>query len=84
MNSVDLLRQKREMGYGAGLSKEEPEERSFPLTEEEKGMYEDGQKCLCSGTVQDGKFMAESIQPVGGEQERGVMDVRPPTQMSPS
>ena len=68
MNSADLLRQKRALGYGLPPSSEStsPDDRSFDLTEDENEMYHDGQKCMCSGEIRDGKFIVESIQPVEG------------------
>ena len=89
MNSADLLRQKRDMGYGTGPSEkgEAMDERCFPLTEEENGMLQDGMPAQAMGQIRDGKFYAELVKPMSGSGDRptdGPMDVRPPTQMSPS
>lgn len=73
MNSIDVLRQKRESGYGGGPSAEKPLDRNFKLTPEEMQAIppsKDGSPTVCSVTGMlgpDGTFTVQSVTaPDGG------------------
>lgn len=89
MNSIDMLRQKRESNYGEKPGGDPQDaNRSFTLSDEEKQMIgSEGPVTLTvTGTCDpDGKFTIESVSPAGGgdEQEK-PMPVQTQTQLSPS
>ena len=67
MNPVDLLKQARGSGYGAGAKPESEGEtgpRSFPLTPEEIQAIGETSDCVkCYGSHKDGQFMIERVEP---------------------
>lgn len=88
MNSIDMLRQKRESGYGM-KSGPVDSNRSITLSDEEKQMVGDGQEgsvtLMVTGSLgPDGKFNIESVSPSGGGDEEKPMPVQMQTQLSPS
>lgn len=91
MNSIDMLRQKRESNYGEkpGASGPVDANRSIALSDEEKQMVGEGHEgpvtLMVTGTVgEDGKFMIESVSPAGGHEEEKPIPVQMQTQPSPS
>ena len=70
MNSIDMLRQKRESGYGEKPGAPVDASRTITLSDEEKQTIGDGQEGPVTLTVTgslgpDGKFNIESVAPAG-------------------
>lgn len=88
MNSLDLLRQKRDSGYSTGAApKPEAGGRAITLAPEELeaiGEAEGPVQCLVTGTVADGKLMIESIEAPNAPAEEGAASGMMPSQNSPS